>query len=127
GERERRLDERKEQMAREVEQLEQELDQLARDAVRDRAETARKLKDAANAIREGRIDDKIRFSRDVMRGASREYANNLEGQITEDLDRLKERISGASAAAASDSAQRTSRSLAQARDLVRSLASIEER
>ncbi len=127
AERERRLDDRKEQMAQGVEALEQQLDQLARDALRDRAETARKLKDAANAIREGRIDDKIRFSRDVMRGASREYANNLEGQIADDLDRLRERVAGASAAAVSDSAQRTARSLAQARDLVRSLASIDER
>ncbi|GMV08948.1 MAG: hypothetical protein AMXMBFR55_06820 [Gemmatimonadota bacterium] len=127
AERERRLDARKEQMAQAVERLEQELDRLSRDALRDRAETARKLKDAANAIREGRIDDKIRFSRDVMRGASREYANSLEGQITDDLDRLRDRVAGASAAAASDSAQRTARSLAQARDLVRSLASIDER
>ena len=124
---ERRLDERKDQMARDVEQLEQQLDQLSRDALRDRAQTARKLKDAANAIREGRIDDKIRFSRDVMRGASREYANNVEGQIADDLDRLRERVAAASSAAVNDSAQRTTRSLAQARELVRSLASIEER
>lgn len=126
-EREQQLEGRKGAMAGDVRRLEEDLDRMARESRRERAETARQLQDAARGIREGRLEDKIRYSARTMRGGQPEYAKALEDQIGEDLDSLKSRIGRAATATQSDSAQRSSRALAQARDLVRGLSSIDDR
>ncbi len=129
AERQRRIDERKQQMAGEVESLERDLDRMARELRARQPGAARSLQDAAGSIRECRVEDKIRYSRETIRSASPEYANNFERQIQEDLDQLRDRVSGISstARAGNDSTQRAARTLDQARDLVRGLASIDER
>ncbi len=126
-ERERKLESQKNAMAGDVKRLEEDLDRMARESRRERAESARRLQEASRSIREGRIEDKIRFSTRTMRGGSPEYAKSLEAQIGEDLDSLRSRIASAANVAASDSSQRASRALAQARDLVRGLSSIDDR
>ncbi|MCC7322822.1 MAG: hypothetical protein IT358_03300, partial [Gemmatimonadaceae bacterium] len=108
-ERQRRVDERKDQMAREVEQLEEELDRLSRDALRERAAAARTLKEAADAIRQQRLDDMIRYSKDIARQQSRETAENFEARIGEVLDSLATKVAGAASAAVNDSTQRRAR------------------
>ena len=129
-EQERRLDERKAGMEERVKALTSDLDRLARENRQSNPRAARAAQDAASSARQSRLGDKIRYSRDVIRGAgAADYARNLERSIQQDLDSLATRVSGAAGAAVAgrDSSQRTSRALAQARDLVRGLSSLDDR
>ncbi len=129
GERQRRLDERKQSMEERVKGLATDLDRLARESRGTNPRAARAAQDAAASIRESRLSDKIRYSRDMVRaGNPGAYARNLERSIQQDLDSLEQRIAGAAGAAVAgrDSAQRTSRALTQARDLVRGLSSLDD-
>jgi len=129
-ERQNRLDERKSGMEERVKALTSDLDRLARENRQTNPRAARSAQDAASSIRENRTGDKIRFSRDLLRrtGAA-DYARNLERSIQQDLDSLAQRVSGAEGAAVAgrDSAQQSARALAQARDLVRGLSSLDDR
>ncbi len=126
-ERMRRLMERKEEMAAEVGDLEAQLDRLARDSRRQQRDASRKLQEAANSIRDDKLEDKIRYSRGVVQQRSPEYARNFEEQISEDIERLRERIDAAREAIGETTEQRLARTLDRTRDLVRSLESLEER
>jgi hypothetical protein len=128
--RQERLDERKQGMEERVRSLASDLDRLARENRRTNPRAAREAQSAAAAIRDSRLADKIRYSRDLLRsGATGASAHNLERSIQQDLDSLAERVAGAAGAAVAgrDSSQRSSRALAQARDLVRGLSSLNER
>lgn len=125
----RSLDQRKQTMAQDVGALERDLDRAARAERNQRSGTAQSMREGAQAIRERRIDDRIEFSRETMYSQSREYASNVERQIQSDLDSLSARLGRAAGRAQSlnDSSMKSSRALNQARDLVRALASIDER
>ncbi len=126
----RRLDERKSGMEDRVKGLASDLDRLARESRQDNPRAAREAQAAASAIRESRLSDKIRYSRDVLRSsASRDYARRFERSIQQDLDSLAQRVATAAGAATAgrDSSQRSSRALAQARDLVRGFESLDDR
>jgi hypothetical protein len=125
--RERRLDERKQAMAGEVKSLEEDLTRMARETRKDSPETARKMQEAAGALRDNRTADKIQYSREVMRRGSPDYARAFEGQISEDLEGLRDRIAAAARGAGSDTSQRKSQALDRARDLVRGLSSLDDR
>jgi hypothetical protein len=123
----RRLMERKDEMAGEVEDLEAQLDRLARESRREQRDASRKLQEAANAIRDDKLEDKIRYSRGVVQQRAPEYARNFEEQIAEDIEELRERIAAARDAIGETDEQRLARTLDRTRDLVRSLESLEER
>ena len=130
AERQQRLDERKGSMEQRVSALEADLDRASRENRTTNPRAARAARDAAASMRVSRLADKIRYSRDALRrSGSSTYARNIEQSIQLDLDSLERRVSAASGAARSglDSAQRSSRALAQARDLVRGLTSLDER
>ncbi len=126
-ERLQRLMERKEEMATEVADLEGQLDRLARDSRREQRDASRKLQEAANGIRDDKLEDKIRYSRGVVRQRSPEYARNFEEQIARDIEELRVKIEEARSAIGETKEQRLARALDQTRDLVRSLESLEER
>ncbi|MCC7051904.1 MAG: DUF4175 family protein [Gemmatimonadaceae bacterium] len=129
-EQQRTLDARKQEMEAGVTALAADLDRLARENRRANPRAARAAQDAAASIRSSRVGEKIRFSRDVLRSrGSGEYARNLERSIQQDLDSLEQRVAGAAVAAREgrDSSQRSTRALAQARDLVRGLSSLDDR
>jgi DNA repair exonuclease SbcCD ATPase subunit len=126
-ERLQRLMERKEEMATEVADLEGQLDRLARDSRREQRDASRKLQEAANGIRDDKLEDKIRYSRGVVRQRSPEYARNFEEQIARDIEELREKIEEARSAIGETKEQRLARALDETRDLVRSLQSLEER
>ena len=126
-EKEQQLDTRKQGLIGDVTTLEEDLDRMARDTRRERPDAARQLQEAANALREGRIADKIRFSRGLMRQGTPTAARNFEEQITNDLESLKDRLAKAATGASADSSGQRARALNRAREVVRALASIEER
>jgi len=122
-----RLMERKEEMAAEVADLEADLDRLARDSRREQRDASRKLQEAANQIRDDKLEDKIRYSRGVVQQRSPDYARNFEDQIASDIDQLRDKIEEARSAIGESKEQRLARTLDDTRDLVRSLESLEER
>ncbi len=126
-ERVRRLNERKDEMAAEVADLETQLHRLSRESSREQRDASRGLKEAANTIRDGKLEDKIRYSRGVIAQRSPEYARNFEEQIAQDLEGLREQIEAARDAIGETRDQRLSQALDRARDLTRSLESLNER
>ncbi|MGQ0764040.1 MAG: DUF4175 family protein [Gemmatimonadota bacterium] len=129
GAQQQRLLEQKAEMEREARALEGELDQLAREQRREQGGAARQLQEAARIMREGRIADYIQLSRRVIQEASPEYANGLERKIQTDLDSLVARVGSVATTSrqGNDSTARAERALAQARNLVRGLTSLDER
>ena len=125
--RERRIEERKEAQAGQVKQLESTLDRLARESRREQAAASRKLQEAAGSIRDNRLEEKIRFSRSIVRGGSEEYARNFEEQIGANIDEMREKIADAARTMAEAPEERVAQSLDRTRDLVRGLESLEER
>lgn len=122
-----RLTERKEALAEEVSSLESQLDRLAADARREQRESARRLQDAADAIRDTKLHDKIMFSRGVIRQGSPDYARNLEDQIGADIDRVEQGIRDAIGSLGQSEQDRSAELLDRARNLVRGVESMGER
>ena len=125
--RERRIEERKDAQAGEVRQLESMLDRLARESRREQAAASRKLQEAAGSIRDNRLEEKIRFSRSIVRGGSEEYARNFEEQIGANIEEMRRRITEAAGTMAEAPEKRVAQALDRTRDLVRGLESLEER
>lgn len=127
AEKEQRLDQRKSEMANEVKQLERDLDQLSRDGRATRPDAARRLAQAADELRQGRVADKIQYSRALARAGQQQARKGLEDQIAEDLDAVAQRLGDAANSASSDPNERTTRALERARSLARGLSSMEDR
>jgi hypothetical protein len=122
-----RLMQRKDAMANEVADLEGRLDRMSAEARREQREASRKLQEAANAIRDTRLRERILFSKGVMQGGSPEYARSLEEQIGSSVEDVKRRIEEAAGAVREPSERRAGRALDKARDIARGLESLEER
>ena len=118
---------RKQEMASEVADLEAQIDRLARESRGEQRDASRKLQEAANGIRDSKLEDMIRYSRGVVQQRSSDYARKFEEQIAENIGDLTERLEAARGAMGESREQRIARSLAQTRDLVESLESLDER
>lgn len=127
GERMRRLSERKDGLSSEVSRLEADAERLARETRRDQPGSANKLSEAAGAIRETRLRDKIAYSKALMGSSSTEAIRNLEGLIGENLDTVAGKIRSAAGALSENAAVERDRALERARDLVKGLESLRDR
>ena len=124
----RQLVARKDALAKDVAKLETDADKLSRDGKRDQPKAASKLGDAAEAIRDSRLRDKIEFSKNVMRGGSAEYAKAFEGQIGENLKDVADRVGAAAGSMQGESAARAQeKALGQTRELVQNLEALKQR
>jgi hypothetical protein len=124
----RRLMERKDSMAADVGRLERDLSNLGRETRGTRPDAGRRLEESARGIREDRVQDKIRFSKGLLRGqAPPDYAKTLSESIAANLDSAAARISGAGRAFAQSDSSGSGRALDRARDLVQGLESLRER
>lgn len=126
-ERLRRLDERKDGLAAEVDRLQSDAERAAREGRREQPGAASRAGQAAEAIQQGRLRDRIVYSKGVMRGNSPDYARRFEEQITEGLGGVADRLREAAGALGQGADDRRDRALARARDLVRGLESLQER
>ena len=72
---------------------------MARDARRGKKDAARKLQEAAEAIRDKKLQDKIRYSKAVVRAGRAEQSRQLEGEIGSDLEALGQKLQEAANAA----------------------------
>ncbi len=123
----RRLDEKKDGLANDVARLQADAERVAREARTEQPGAAGKVGQAAQAIQDSRIHDRILYSKDVMRGNSPEYSRRFEEQIGENLGTVEERLREA-AGAISESAQgKRDQALERARELVQGLESLRDR
>jgi hypothetical protein len=118
---------RKDAEAGEVADLEKQLDRTAADFRRERPDAARKVQQAADAIRDNKLQEKIRYSKGLVQGAPTETAAGFEEQIGTDIAALESRLR--SAADAVNAAPQNSRAdaMARARGLARGVGSMEQR
>ncbi len=124
-----RIRETKEAMAEEVGDILAKLDQLAAAARRGGAEGAEELEDATETIRETQLRERLLYSRGLVgRVGQEEYAQAFENQTAQAIRSLDNRLDEA-AEAIRGSGRRNpeEEALESARDLVRSLESMERR
>ncbi|MDQ3516990.1 MAG: hypothetical protein M3466_01130, partial [Gemmatimonadota bacterium] len=119
GESEERLFERKDSLASGVQQLETQLERMSRDSRREQKDASRKLEEAAGAIRDRQLADRIRYSKGVVQGGSPEYANSFEEQIGSALEGVRDKIAEAAGAIGEPEGRNAERALDRARGLVR--------
>ena len=122
------LGEKKDALSRAVEKLENDTDRAAREGRREQPGAAGKLGEAATAIRDQRVRDKIDFSKNVMRSGSMDYANAFEDQIGENLKDVADKMRAAAGALGNESATRgQEKALERTRELVRGMESLRQR
>jgi hypothetical protein len=122
-----RLNERKDVQASEVTNLERDLDRTASDFRRERQQAARKVQETADAIRESRLRDKIRYSKGVVQNAPAETAAEFEAQIASDIAEARERLQAAAGAVGQREQDGRAEALDRARGLVRGVESLGRR
>ena len=127
GEKAERLLERKDALASQVSELESQLDRMARDSRREQKEASRKLQETANAIRDQKLKEKIRFSKGLLRGGSQETTDQFEKDIGDQIGDLNERLRDAQGALSEPDSKKRSAALDKARNLLRNMESLEER
>ena len=111
-----------------MEKLENDTDRAAREGRREQPGAAGKLGEAATAIRDQRVRDKIDFSKNVMRSGSMDYANAFEDQIGENLKDVADKVRAAAGALGNESATRgQEKALERTRELVRGMESLRQR
>ena len=125
----RRINEEKSELDTKLNALEQQLDRSARDASANERAASRKMAEAAGAIRDNRLSDKIRYSQNLInRGASPQVANAAENDITAGIDELKRRLNEAAGALGqAKNDDRMENALDRARRLARAAESMQER
>ena len=123
-----RVRERKDLQADEVRALREDIERLAREAGPEQPDAARALREAAAAIRERRIEDKIDYTRELTRpGGPLDLSRRVEAMIQEDLRDLERRLAGAVRALTEDAEEPGRETLDRAGDLARALGSMDER
>ena len=94
----RRLLERKGEMETEVADLERQIDSTSAEFRRDERDASRELQEAAAGIRDNKLKEKIRYTRNLIRSRPGETANAFEAEIGGDIDELAEQLTEAAAA-----------------------------
>jgi hypothetical protein len=128
AEKAQQLAQRKDAMDAKVADLQKQLEELANQMRRDEREAARKLDEAAGSIRDNRIREKLRYSRNTLNGAASQYARGMEESLSNNLDALSKKIQDAGAAMGKQARQDAlGRAAEKARDLARNLESMDQR
>lgn len=100
-----RQNQQKSQLGAGVGELEQRLDRLSAEARGSNRDASRKLQEAADAIRESRLRERIRSTQGTAQMRSQEFNRAQEEQISRDLDRVAQELAEAGQAAGSQSAE----------------------
>ena len=128
AEKAQQLSERKNQLAGKVDQLEKQLDRTAGDMFKNERDASRKLTEAANAIRDKRIRDKIKYSDSMLRGGGQTSdVASFDRDIQNNLDDLKKKIGEAASAVGKTKPDANAQALDKARQLAQGMESLGER
>jgi len=128
GEEVDRVQEMKDRMTRETRDLERDLVRMQQGAQGDSRETAAELSQAVEVMREGRLAEKLAYTKGVVEQRERDFALQWEDQIAEDIEALREELEDARAAFESTRPDRELQAAAEAaRELLRGTGSLERR
>lgn len=128
GEVVRRVQEQKDQMLRETEALERDLVRLQQAVRQESRETAQELGQAVDAIREGRLKEKLAYTKGVVEQRERSFAQEWEEQIARDIEGVRRQLQEAlDVYGENRPGQGLSEALDQARDLARGAESMARR
>lgn len=128
GQKVQQLGERKQALAGKVDQLEKQLDRSAGAMYKDERDASRKLTEAANGIRDKRIEDKIRYADQMLRaGGQPSDVSAFERDIQSNLDDLRQKIGEAAAAVGRSKPDPHTQALDKARQLAQGMESLGER
>src|SRR3954454_1445474 len=128
GDKVQQLSGRKQALAGRVDQLEKQLDRSAGAMFKDERDASRKLTEAANGIRDKRIEDKIRYSDQMLRaGGQPSDVSAFERDIQSNLDDLRQKVGEAASAVGHSKADATTQALEKARQLAQGMESLGER
>jgi hypothetical protein len=119
--------ERKDVQAAEVGEIERQLDKTASDFRRERQQASRKVQEAADAIRDSRLKEKIRYSKGLVQGAPADAAAGFEAQIGSDLSSIDQHLQQAAQAIGVPERDARADALARARELLRGAESMGQR
>jgi hypothetical protein len=122
--------ERKNDLETRLNSLEQQLDRAARDSSATERAASRKMAEAAGAIRDNRLGDKLRYSQNLVnRGATPQAVDAAENDIAGGIDELRKRLAEAAGALGqgTENASRMETALDRARRLARAAESMQER
>lgn len=122
-----RILQQKDRMGQELEGLERQLDELSADARTQQREASRKMKEAADGIRDGKVKEKLRYSKSLVSGRDPAFAGDMEEQIAGDLEELSRRVEEARGAIARPGEDRAEEALDRTRDLLRGMESLSQR
>lgn len=122
-----RIRETKEEMAEQAEEILAQLEGAANQARRDGRSGARELEEAVQTIRETQLRERLLYSRGLVgRPGQEEYAEAFENQTAQAIQSLRNRLEEAATAVQSRAEDDPrEEALERARDLVRSLESME--
>ncbi len=128
GDEVQRLQERKDEMVRETQALESDLVRMQQGAQRESRETAGELGEAVEVIREGKLKEKLAYSKGMVEQRDREVALDFEEQIAEDIEALRQAVGEAMGAyQGTQAGGEMADALEQARELVRGTESLDRR
>lgn len=122
----KQLDQDKQKEAADIASLERELDRLANATRKTDQNASRKMLEAANQVREDQVKEKVTWSRQFTRQqVSTDFARQFEGQVTDDLNKLRERVQQAANSFTPQNG--TGDQMSRALELVRALESMRRR
>ncbi|MEE9480840.1 MAG: hypothetical protein V3V34_09920, partial [Kiloniellales bacterium] len=120
-----KLQSRKLRMAGDVRELGSDMRQLAKDAGKDEQATARALRETADSIDEEDLANRIERSAAAMDGPSKDASRRMELSIGKSLARIGEGLGEATESIDPSAGRKRTQSLAQMRELVEGLESLE--
>jgi hypothetical protein len=122
------LAQRKDAMDAKVADLQKQLEELANQMRRDEHDASRKLDEAANSIRDKKIREMLKYSKNTLSNGGSQYARGMEETLGTNLDALAKKVGEAGAAMGKQAKQdAVARAAEKARDLVRGMESLDQR
>src|SRR5262249_41081374 len=91
----RQLADRKDALANDVGSLEKDIDQTARALSQEQQGAANKLREAASGLRQNRVQDRIRYTKQLMEMGALDNAKQGDQTIQQNLDQLAQQLAEA--------------------------------
>jgi hypothetical protein len=88
----RQINERKNTLEEKLGKLEGQLDRAARDSANDEKAASRKMAEAAGAIRDNRLRDRIRYSQNLVSRGNEKSIADAEGDISRGIEEMRDRL-----------------------------------
>jgi len=86
------IHDQKDEMVRQAQQLQTDLNRMQQSARGESREAAEELNEALETLREGRLEDKLAYTKGVVEQREREFALDWEDQISSDIQALREEV-----------------------------------